>query len=468
MVKTELNPLKRWVLTNKYYIKTTDSKERKAAATHFLLDGGIWGVPKEQYPEFLNLLAVDLQNGEKHYICENRTPVFKFICDIDLFDDAVISIEQISKVVSVIQEVVTEYYGEKKVVVCGADSKTVKKTVSETDGSFGQKEIELVKSGFHLVWPDIWITTETAKNLRIHFIKKIIEKFGERESYNTWDDVVDLAVYQDNGLRMVGCRKMAICKSCKNKREFRDTCLTCESTGKVDENRVYTPKAVLGNCEKTYFSSIANYSVMLYELSIYNYNDNPETPVLKEIPVVEQKRKKKELCQDQLALKVEAFIKKNYKETHGKIKVVKFTKQQDCFYAEPDDNFCINVDRNHTSSGVYFHITSSGISQKCYCKRETLDGRSHGMCKNFSTTVVPLPKALQTLLFGTVAVNKRKKKIVNVNITKNASSSSLDLSISSLQNYRESISMDKEICLMNCRNILSQIENEFVNLKAQN
>jgi hypothetical protein len=261
---------------------------------------------------------------------------------------------------------------------------------------------------------------------------------------------------------------MAICKSCKNKREFRDTCLTCESTGKLDENRVYTPKAVLGNCEKTYFSSIGNYSVMLYELSIYNYNDNPETPVLKEIPVVEQKRKKKEVCQDQLVLKVEAFIKKNYKETHGKIKVVKFTKQQECFYAEPDDNFCINVDRNHTSSGVYFYITSSGISQKCYCKRETLDGRSYGMCKNFASTVIPLPKTLQTLLFGTVAVNKRKKKIVNVNITKNASSSSLDLSVSSLQNYRESISMDKEICLMNCKNILSQIENEFVNLKAQN
>jgi len=465
MVKNELNPLKRWVLTNKYYIKTTDSKERKASATHFLLDGGIWGVPKEQYPEFLNLLAIDLQNGEKHYICENRTPIFKFICDIDLFEETIITVEQISRIVSVLQETVSEYYGDKKVVICGADSKTVKKMVSETGGGFGQKEIELVKSGFHLVWPDIWITAETAKNLRVVFIKTLIEKFGERENYNTWDDVVDLAVYQDNGLRMVGCRKMAICKSCKNKREFRDTCLTCSSTGKVDENRVYTPKAVLGQHERTYFSSIGNYNVMLYELSIYNYLDNSATPLLKEPEVVEPKRKKKEVCEDQVVLKVEAFIKKNYKESHGKIKVIKFTKTQECFYAEPDNNFCINVNRNHTSSGVYFHITSSGISQRCYCKRETLDGRSNGMCKNFSTPIVPLPKALQTLLFGTVAVNKRKKKIVNVNITKNPSNSSLDLSVSSLQNYKESITMDKEICLMNCKNILSQIENDMMKLK---
>jgi hypothetical protein len=46
----------------KYFIKVSD-KERKGEATHFLLDGGIWCVPKEQYPEFLNLLAIDLQNG---------------------------------------------------------------------------------------------------------------------------------------------------------------------------------------------------------------------------------------------------------------------------------------------------------------------------------------------------------------------------------------------------------------------
>jgi hypothetical protein len=204
---------------------------------------------------------------------------------------------------------------------------------------------------------------------------------------------------------------------------------------------------------------------MLYELSIYNYLDKPATPLLKEPEVVEPKRKKKEVCQDEMVLKVESFIKRNYKQTHGKIKVVKFTKTQDCFYAEPDDNFCINVDRNHTSSGVYFHITPTGISQKCYCKRETLDGRSYGMCKHFASPEIPLTKVLKTLLFGTTSRNRKNKKIVNVNITKNPSNASLDLSVSSLQNYKESITMDKEICLMNCKNILSQIENDMMKLK---
>ena len=44
-----LSPLKKWVITNKYFIKTTDSKEKKLTATHFLLDGGIWSIPKEIY-----------------------------------------------------------------------------------------------------------------------------------------------------------------------------------------------------------------------------------------------------------------------------------------------------------------------------------------------------------------------------------------------------------------------------------
>ena len=47
-----LNPLKKWVLTNKYYIKSSETKDKKINATHFLLDGGIWKIPKSEYLEF--------------------------------------------------------------------------------------------------------------------------------------------------------------------------------------------------------------------------------------------------------------------------------------------------------------------------------------------------------------------------------------------------------------------------------
>ena len=41
--------------------------------------------------------------------------------------------------------------------------------------------------------------------------------------------------------------------------------------------------------------------------------------------------------------KIENFIHRNYKATHSKVKIVKLTKTENCYYAEPDDNFCINV-----------------------------------------------------------------------------------------------------------------------------
>jgi hypothetical protein len=457
MGKQDLPPLKKWVLQNRYFIKTTDTKERKAVATHFLLDGGIWGIPKEKYSEFLGLLAVDLQNGEKHYICENRTEIFKFICDIDMFEDSVVTTEQISRVIEVLNDIVSEYYGPSKVIICGADPKMVIKS-----------ETELFKSGFHLVWPDIWISVDNAKRLRIQFIETLVLKFGEREKHNIWEDVVDLAVYEDNGLRMVGCRKMGICKSCKNKKEFRDTCVTCEYTGKKDENRIYSPKAVVGPCEKSYFGSICNYSVMVFETSIYNYLNCPETPMIKEC-AIELKEKKKTRGvvepkqENEMIVKIENFIHRNYKGTHSKVRITKLTKTENCYYAEPDDNFCINVNRNHSSSGVYFQVTPTGICQRCYCKKETLDGRYHGMCKHFSSPEIPLSKVLQNFLFGSqVASKASKKNIVNMNITRNTISSSLDLSVSVSQNRFQTISMEKEVCLMNCKNILFQIENELL------
>ena len=83
------------------------------------------------------------------------------------------------------------------------------------------------------------------------------------------------------------------------------------------------------------------------------------------------------------------------------------------------------------------------------------------MCKHFSSPEIPITKILQTLLFG-VSVSKKGKKIVNINITRNSSSASLDLSVSLVDNFKESINLNKENCLANCKNILFQIENEIL------
>jgi len=450
MVKFDtLPPLKKWIMTNKYFLKTSEPKEKKVGATHFLLDGGIWKIPKSEYNTFLKMLSTDLQNNEKYYISENRTPIFKFICDLDFYESDAITIDQLQTIIGTLQEIVSVYFGDKTVIVCGADAKTVVKN-----------EINYVKSGFHLVWPKIWISVDSAKKLRTLFINKLIETYNEREAINTWSDVVDLAVYEDNGLRMVGCRKIAICKSCKNKKEFRETCETCETVGKIDEGRVYSPKAVFPINDE-YLKSIKNdIFVQLLETSIYNYNDFEETPLKETLPELQVSKKSKAVVQtkDETTSKLENFIRRHFKENYSKIRIKKLTKSSETkYFAEPDDNFCMNVNRNHSSSGIYFQITQNGICQRCYCKKDTIEGRLYGPCGLYASKEVTLNKTLSLLLFGTVT---KGKKINKLNISRNSSTSTLDLALKPDGNRMFS---DKEICLENCKSILLQLEKELTN-----
>jgi hypothetical protein len=261
---------------------------------------------------------------------------------------------------------------------------------------------------------------------------------------------------------MVGCRKMGFCKKCKNKRDLRETCEMCDKSGKVDEGRVYKPKLVLDGADG-YFKTIStDIYVLLLETSIYNYADLPETTLIKELKVeltaTKKQKKQRETVDDPLLLKVENFIKKNFKQTHGKIKIKKFVKQENIYFAEPDDNFCINVNRTHSSSGIYFQIKPSGICQRCYCKKDSTDGRLNGPCNSFASKEVPISKILQNSLFGMVKKeSKKERKINNFNLSRNSSTSTLDLSTNDI-NYMFS---NKQICLENCKNILFQLEKEL-------
>ena len=177
---------------------------------------------------------------------------------------------------------------------------------------------------------------------------------------------------------------------------------------------------------------------MLLETSIINYSSLPETKLIKELPVSLVKKKKKaggsvSTVSQNISSKIENFIRKVYKQTHSKISIKKLTKiDTSKYFVEPDDNFCINVNRNHTSSGIYFQIKSTGICQRCFCKKP--------ICKDFCSDEIPLSKILQNLLFPP---EKGKKKLVNCTLT-------------------GSMSSDRLMCLNNCKNILFQLENELI------
>lgn len=286
----DIPPLTKWVLNNKYYLK---SGTKQSKPTHYLLNGGVWKIPMNEYSTFLKLLASDLSNNHKHYLSENKTEIFRFVCDLDFYDSCIINLDE---VLTIISKVLSEYYPVEliKIIVCGTETKEC--TIN------GES---LTKTGIHLVFPKIFLSTNTAKGLRVLFIKKLTEELGERSKNNPWEDVVDKAIYDANGLRMVGCRKISKCTVLEN-------CEKCNGTGKIDEGRVYKPISVYYNNEiniedkEYYFKSITRDPyVMLLETCIINYSDIPETKLIKELEYsVPQKKKKKRRTPTKIKLKL--------------------------------------------------------------------------------------------------------------------------------------------------------------------
>jgi hypothetical protein len=222
----------------------------------------------------------------------------------------------------------------------------------------------------------------------------------------------------------------------------------CHGVGKKDENRIYKPISVLPN-ENDYLNTIKNdYYVMLLETSIYNYSSFEETKLLKEINVELKSSSKKSKKGKSISekndrfSKIENFIKRNFKENYSKCSVKKVTQNDHSFYVEIDDNYCMNVGRNHTSSNIYFQIQPTGISQRCFCKKDTTDGRLHGPCKEYASKEIPLSKTLKKQLFpDEITVSKKNKSIVTFNITK---------------------SHDKETHLNNCKSLLFQLKHQLL------
>ena len=88
--------LRQWLQKNKSFVKgKSDSRE----LTHLLMDGCKIHISQERHEEFLQIFAEDItylsQEKKFNFISENRTPIFRFLVDIDYLDEYLLSAEDI-------------------------------------------------------------------------------------------------------------------------------------------------------------------------------------------------------------------------------------------------------------------------------------------------------------------------------------------------------------------------------------
>lgn len=118
------------------------------------------------YEEYIN----KVKSGQKLYLVETKTPLFRFFVDLDYMADSKLSRDEI---VSIVRRIHSAIPGK---CVCSVSSPVQKS--------------DKVKSGIHIHWPDLIVSKQKAMRLR----ESIPEDLRE---------FVDESVYKGSGLRML-------------------------------------------------------------------------------------------------------------------------------------------------------------------------------------------------------------------------------------------------------------------------
>jgi len=391
------NSLSQWLYKNNCFLKQGDDRKY----THLCLDGGRLFIYQSIHNEFIERYAEGLVKDERYYICEVPTNISRMYCDLDFIEESEISLDKIKEVTKVIYDIIRIYYDDDfEIIVCTTDSKDVTRN-----------KMKLVKTGVHLIWKNLFVKRKNALNLSKLFVNALIEKFGEREEYNKWDDVVDEAVYSENNssLRMVGSAKIV-----KKKKINKDT--KESELKKVDEGRIYLPVWICGVEENDNLFENMYEIVKMCTLRVFE----AETDWIDDIPeYIEDETKKKKhepgvsvISNDPSFLKLEEFIRSSTIPEWDR--PLKYLKKQGKFYVAKIDGamYCMNIEREHNSCGIYFQITEDGLTQRCFCRCKTLENRVDGFCKDYKSKFFKLPFELKILLFD---LKKKKRKNSNSN-----------------------------------------------------
>lgn len=438
---SKITPLKNWFMANKLFTKTK-------VFTHLLLDGGKVNIPESEVSKFLKLYTKDVEAGENNFVCELKTEKFKLFSDLDFFEpDIPISEESILDYLSTIQTVIYEFFNKNvdpdDLYLLASTAPSKNKTIE------GQVYI---KTGIHLIWPNIFVTKRTSLIIRTAIIQALYARHGKRDPYNTWEEVVDLSVYNANGLRMLGSKKMAACKVCRaSKDKLCDdpNCYQLYKMRRVFEDRAYslawvmTADADHTNCvlnpkKEEYLKSdtletVRLSSIRLKDGILETRFDIPIWVKIKETEIQRTKKSKKrqflskedtegirslgkhtKIYEDSdIFKKMEKFIKSNLdKELYKGLSFRSLIKTESgVYFATTNCHYCLNTQREHGSNTIWFYISDNGVSQRCFCRCDTTEGRKYGSCKDLKAFLFPLSRPLQKFLYP----GKETKKI-NYNI----------------------------------------------------
>lgn len=308
--------------------------------THLLLSGGKLVVEDGRAGAFLNAYANAVARGEDLYVVEVKTPVFRLFVDLDAKDAPVPDI------------------------VVDACTTTAKRR-------FDNDEVVVFKStcslGVHLVFPDIFVTADTAMAYRRDVLHAL--QMPELEK------VFDTAVYGGSGLRMPWSRK-------------RDSPGVYVPTNGDQYPNAHRPRA------SEVRATLKRCSIRAPEAA-----PTPHTfEINRETAATSSSAMPMPCIPEPLGRLLLGCLPRAY-ETSAFTRAASLGR--DTIVLKSTSRVCGNLGwKAHNSNTVYFVVHRAGkITQRCYCRCDTTAGRLRGLCKDYASPEFPLPDYLATELF---------------------------------------------------------------------
>ena len=417
------------------WIKITNQnvkKEEEQKNTHLLLNGGILYVLEKDRDIFLKKYSNGIIKKEKIYLVETREKYFKLFFDLDFMCNEknyeLCEHNKIfDKIIDDVNEIIYNLYEFKIGIVTTADIKIIKKIKDSLENN---KEINnFIKKGFHIHYPEIIVTKETALNIRKKCITKLRTIYGNNYELfeNNFNDIVDEHVFTSSGLRMTGSRKGHFMKG----KDF------------IDEGRPYEFYKLLAATQDRLDSEENEYKEDMYKLI-------KDTSIFTTMKEENKYRKDSDVqcieCEDQEKennyenenegsnmgtvgdwdrldkndLKYNEILRffKTYMRDYDIKDIKRIFHNNNIYIICTKSKYCLNIKKEHNSCGIYFKLDKNGLIQKCFCRCDKLEGRKYGYCKDFSSTPIPnTPHIRKILGFKEIekAVNNKSIKQLKKN-----------------------------------------------------
>ena len=288
------------------------------APTHVLMDGGQLHVTDKDLDEFYRAYLADLACGQRLYVVEQKTEIFKFFVDIDF--KAVRALED-PDALDLCRRVYAAV-GQGRCLVARAPPRKVK---------------DEIKSGLHLHWPDLCVTRQEALGLRT----RILLELGDGSE---WAQIIDASVYGGSGLRSIWSHKKP-------------------------EGAPYVPWISVP--DGAALSPVPSLEAL--RLFAIRVTGQPVTSP--------QKMRRVSSAPGAIDLsdsRLEEFIRANLEgQGAANVKGVRKTRGKG-LCVETDSRYCERVRAEHKSNHVWFHIRGCTIQQRCL-DEECLEfsGREH-------------------------------------------------------------------------------------------